>query len=51
LPRASKAVVTVRGKPGWTTSGRPSVAAVCHGTAILLKTRLSTGELLVVGKT
>jgi putative intracellular protease/amidase len=31
-------------------SGR-IVAAVCHGTAILLKTRLSTGELLVAGKT
>jgi putative intracellular protease/amidase len=27
------------------------VAVVCHGTCILLKTRLSTGELLVKGKT
>jgi putative intracellular protease/amidase len=27
------------------------VAIVCHGTCILLKTRLSTGELLVKGKT
>jgi putative intracellular protease/amidase len=27
------------------------VAIVCHGTCILLKTRLSTGELLVRGKT
>jgi putative intracellular protease/amidase len=27
------------------------VAIVCHGTCILLKTRLSTGELLVAGKT
>ncbi|MBF9030467.1 type 1 glutamine amidotransferase domain-containing protein [Rhodobacterales bacterium HKCCE3408] len=27
------------------------VAVVCHGTCILLKTRLSTGELLVSGKT
>lgn len=26
-------------------------AAICHGTSILLKTRLSTGELLVNGKT
>ncbi len=26
------------------------VAVVCHGTAVLLKTRLSTGELLVSGK-
>jgi putative intracellular protease/amidase len=27
------------------------VAVVCHGTCILLKTRLSTGDLLVKGKT
>ena len=27
------------------------VAVVCHGTCILLKTRLSSGELLVAGKT
>lgn len=27
------------------------VAIVCHGTCVLLKTRLSTGELLVTGKT
>jgi putative intracellular protease/amidase len=27
------------------------VAIVCHGTCVLLKTRLSTGELLVKGKT
>lgn len=27
------------------------VSIVCHGTAILLKTRLSTGDLLVKGKT
>lgn len=27
------------------------VAVVCHGTCILLRTRLSTGELLVKGKT
>lgn len=27
------------------------LAVVCHGTCILLKTRLSTGELLVKGKT
>ncbi|MEM1129648.1 MAG: type 1 glutamine amidotransferase domain-containing protein [Pseudomonadota bacterium] len=27
------------------------VAAVCHGTCVLLKTRLSTGALLVEGKT
>jgi putative intracellular protease/amidase len=27
------------------------LAVVCHGTCILLKTRLSTGELLVTGKT
>lgn len=27
------------------------VAAICHGTCILLKTRLSNGELLVKGKT
>ncbi|RIK45370.1 MAG: type 1 glutamine amidotransferase domain-containing protein [Chloroflexi bacterium] len=27
------------------------VAVVCHGTAVLLKTRLSSGELLVAGKT
>jgi putative intracellular protease/amidase len=31
-------------------SGR-IVAAVCHGTCVLLKTKLSTGELLVKGKT
>jgi len=27
------------------------VALVCHGTCVLLETRLSTGELLVAGKT
>jgi len=27
------------------------VAAVCHGTCLLLETRLSNGELLVKGKT
>ncbi len=31
-------------------TGRP-VAIVCHGTCILLKTRLSSGKLLVEGKT
>lgn len=30
-------------------SGKPT-AAVCHGTCVLLKTRLSSGELLVKGK-
>jgi putative intracellular protease/amidase len=31
--------------------GGKVVAVVCHGTCILLKTRLSNGELLVAGKT
>lgn len=31
-------------------TGRPT-AAICHGTSILLKTKLSNGDLLVKGKT
>ena len=34
---------------GFYESGKPS-AAVCHGTAILLKTKLSNGDLLVTDK-
>jgi putative intracellular protease/amidase len=35
---------------GFYEAGRPT-AVICHGTCVLLKTRLSDGSLLVDGKT